>query len=620
MISEKTIRLAELPANTIDFVLVTAVDVERDAVKAHLRPLVGQTAILKLPWQESTYYLGECGHYACALVMCDMRAGGRGGSTLSIDAAIARFKPRGVIMVGVAFGNETLVIPPTNKKKQRLGDVVVATQLIFYEVERRGTTQNTPRGPRPESGQVFRNRLRNLEWKRPDEPKRGPIFGPVLSGDKLVDNDDFKNELFRAYPDAVAGEMEGEGLYAASAKASLEWILIKGICDWANGLKHKRAQPLAAKNAADLVRALLSDTGLEAEHFSVATHASAPGADAELRLEFELDKNRIRELSRMVKDKADAFAGFMMKFMKGSKPEIPKEHAAQVDLLRKANATAIEELLNAYNDLCAKFLATGVPRQLFFDTFANEVKQLVSQQNPYKSFFYPREKSPFTALWAVYDQLVARERTLDIAMAVADELAAKANISDATRIKDDLSKRLTAMLGTATLAAADPAGLATGLLGALLVGVATPIIASSVEKYRLRRLTVEAAMNVRKLYDSAVSYYLAQHADKDGNTLPPHFPPSIEWTPAESACTYPDHVYPVRPEIWDTPTWLALNFSVLDVSRYSYRFERLPDGFVVEARGDLDCNGVFSSFRRVGRIGKDGMIECDGLQTERELD
>ena len=55
-------------------------------------------------------------------------------------------------------------------------------------------------------------------------------------------------------PEAIGGEMEGAGVYAAAGKT--DWILVKAICDWADGTKHvdkEARQKAAATNAAELV-------------------------------------------------------------------------------------------------------------------------------------------------------------------------------------------------------------------------------------------------------------------------------------------------------------------------------------------------------------------------------
>jgi len=52
--------------------------------------------------------------------------------------------------------------------------------------------------------------------------------------------------------------MEGAGLVAASGRLNTPWILAKAICDWGDGQKHSKHQPLAAAAAASLVHHILS--------------------------------------------------------------------------------------------------------------------------------------------------------------------------------------------------------------------------------------------------------------------------------------------------------------------------------------------------------------------------
>ncbi len=83
-------------------------------------------------------------------------------------------------------------------------------------------------------------------------------IGPILSGEKLVDNAEFKAKLFGQFPQAIGGEMEGAGLGAASGRGGTAWILVKSICDWGDGQKHKQHQPLAAAASASLVHHVLN--------------------------------------------------------------------------------------------------------------------------------------------------------------------------------------------------------------------------------------------------------------------------------------------------------------------------------------------------------------------------
>jgi nucleoside phosphorylase len=78
----------------------------------------------------------------------------------------------------------------------------------------------------------------------------------------LVDNPDFKGRLFQTYPNAIGGEMEGVGVAASAEREKCEWILVKAICDWADGEKTDQHQGFAAASAVSFVQHLLSQSGV----------------------------------------------------------------------------------------------------------------------------------------------------------------------------------------------------------------------------------------------------------------------------------------------------------------------------------------------------------------------
>lgn len=162
------------------------------------------------------------------------------------------------------------------------------------------------------------------------------------------------------------------------------------------------------------------------------------------------------------------------------------------------------------------------------------------------------------------------------------------------------------------------------MMAPAVIGVLAAVAIPAFMKYTRRSKTVEATMNIRKLYDSAVVYYESEHADANGLLLPRQFPPSTDWTPAESPCKYPGQKYPVRADIWHLPTWEALNFAIDDPSYYSYKFESSGTGegasFTASARGDLDCDGVYSLFQRVGFIQNGNVTGGAGLYTMNEIE
>jgi nucleoside phosphorylase len=67
----------------------------------------------------------------------------------------------------------------------------------------------------------------------------------------------FQRTLRELSPEAIGGEMDAGCSYAASHEHEVDWILVKAICDFADGHKSKRKeenQALAAANAAAYVR------------------------------------------------------------------------------------------------------------------------------------------------------------------------------------------------------------------------------------------------------------------------------------------------------------------------------------------------------------------------------
>jgi hypothetical protein len=86
----------------------------------------------------------------------------------------------------------------------------------------------------------------------------------LLSGDKLVDRQDFRDQLCALEPEAIGGEMEGAGLYAVAKREKVDWILVKAICDYADGNKAQdkdKRQQTAARNAARFVFHVLRQGG-----------------------------------------------------------------------------------------------------------------------------------------------------------------------------------------------------------------------------------------------------------------------------------------------------------------------------------------------------------------------
>lgn len=127
-------------------------------------------------------------------------------------------------------------------------------------------------------------------------------------------------------------------------------------------------------------------------------------------------------------------------------------------------------------------------------------------------------------------------------------------------------------------------------------------------KAERKRLIGEATLNIRKLFDSSVSYYNMEWSGRSGEVLPRQFPYTTLLTPPFPPRCVDGRPVPYRPgdSDWNAPTWQGLNFAI-DEPHY-YRYEYISTGtgpnatFTARALGDLDCDGILSTFERVGRI------------------
>jgi type IV pilus assembly protein PilA len=54
-----------------------------------------------------------------------------------------------------------------------------------------------------------------------------------------------------------------------------------------------------------------------------------------------------------------------------------------------------------------------------------------------------------------------------------------------------------------------------------IIGILAAVAIPAFMKYIRRSKTSEATMNIRKIFDSSVSYYQEEHALRDGTPLPP---------------------------------------------------------------------------------------------------
>lgn len=234
--------------------IVTVTDIETDATHERLSPINGYSKILQVFDDVSTYYFGVFGKYNIVNVQSNMGSIGRDSAIMTISSAVNTLKPKFVIMIGIAFG--------VDDKKQNIGDVLIAEGIIPYDNKRVGSS-TIQRGQNAPSSKVLVNRLKAIKtWQHflNDSKVASSIFTQILSGEELIDNIERRDELTGEFPIAKGGEMEGAGLFAA-CDGKVDWILVKGICDFADGNKSKNKklnQSIAIDSALSLCNELFN--------------------------------------------------------------------------------------------------------------------------------------------------------------------------------------------------------------------------------------------------------------------------------------------------------------------------------------------------------------------------
>jgi nucleoside phosphorylase len=233
-----------------DVLIVVVTDGERDAVFAAAKQTTGVDQPIRSVHGKSRTYqdLGVIGGARVFVVQSEMGSSPVGGSATTVASAITELRPSTVLGVGIAFG--------VDPQKQPIGQILVSKQLQMYDIHRVGTNADgsleiRSRGDKVSISSKMLSVLHDaqMSFKRKVQVK----FELILSGEKLVDNIDFRGELMKRESEAKGGEMEGAGLYVAAFEAKVEWCVIKAVCDYADGEKKKdkaNRQKTAARNAA----------------------------------------------------------------------------------------------------------------------------------------------------------------------------------------------------------------------------------------------------------------------------------------------------------------------------------------------------------------------------------
>jgi type IV pilus assembly protein PilA len=161
-----------------------------------------------------------------------------------------------------------------------------------------------------------------------------------------------------------------------------------------------------------------------------------------------------------------------------------------------------------------------------------------------------------------------------------------------------------------------------------IIGMLAAVAIPAFMRYVRRSRTIEATMNLRRLFDASVAYYDREQATRDGVSVTRQFPATVALTPSSACCVSDPATGKCQPipSLWKQPTWQALNFGLDDPYLYQYQYVSTGVGaaaaFTAGAYGDLNCDGIYSTFERNGVTNADGysVSGASGLYVWNDLD
>jgi nucleoside phosphorylase len=256
--------------------IVTITKVEAQAVLEVFPQAAGSTNYPRKRIGKITYYeIGFCSNVPVLMVRSRKGVAGPGGSLLTVRQAIQDINPQAIILCGTAFG--------LKPNEQKIGDILISEQVECYESQKVDENQGRLQlGDRVTASTNLLDLFQSADHTWKDCPTH---FGLIMSGEKLVNDPSFCEELLQISPKAIGGEMEAAGLYVSASDAKVDWIIAKAICDWGDGHKNDDAQEQAARNAARFVLHVLQQGGFEKPvstpngNYEEVAHSSSTGEE-----------------------------------------------------------------------------------------------------------------------------------------------------------------------------------------------------------------------------------------------------------------------------------------------------------------------------------------------------
>ena len=250
---------------TIDFAILTALEVERKAVCAAF----GLTDDDRVPLGARVYWRGKLPlktGEAYEIVVAQAPDMANVDAAILTNDTLRDWKPGAALLVGIAASTD---------EKLRLGDIVAGSEVYYYERGKvTGKMRTKPEPKMISADSTLWSRVSAVRaWDgevaavRPDGTKNRPMlhYGVIASGEKVIANAAVRDEIASGHRKILALEMESYGFSRAVWQSfeRVRHLNIRGICDNGSEAKDDKWHKYAAAAAAAFTRHFLLDRPLE---------------------------------------------------------------------------------------------------------------------------------------------------------------------------------------------------------------------------------------------------------------------------------------------------------------------------------------------------------------------
>ncbi|XP_068748847.1 NLR family CARD domain-containing protein 3-like isoform X2 [Montipora capricornis] len=211
-----------------------------------------------------------------------------GGSSAAVKNAVRVLRPKAVFLVGTCRG--------LSSDKVKLGNVVVSAKLT------------TPAGFKIPVSSHLGDLVRDAPfgWVAPLENSDELEVKVHCDGDILSQAEWCKvADLPKQYPEAIAVETEGEGVFAAAYDEKVEWVIVKSVASFVNQTQPSSSEwmSFASTMAASVVEKMISDPAV----FKDWPHCNQGILTKSLKTDQGSSKDTLKETQEMSKHLKDKF-------------------------------------------------------------------------------------------------------------------------------------------------------------------------------------------------------------------------------------------------------------------------------------------------------------------------